>query len=71
MNWKALQWAKKQTKRSKPQPASGKKKRLKPKLTILSTDTTQTSHSSGSVAQEAHVPITTFVVVWSKVILLS
>ena len=40
-----------------------KKKRLKPKLSILSTDNTRTSHSSGSVAQEAHVPITTFVVV--------
>ena len=29
---------------------------------ILSTDNTRTSHSSGSVAPEAHIPITTFVV---------
>ena len=53
----------KQTKSSKLYPALGKRKRLKPNLSILSTDNTRTSHSSGSVAQEAHVPITTFVVV--------
>ena len=39
------------------------KKRIKPNLSNLSTDTTRTSHSTGSVAQEAHVPIPTFVVV--------
>ena len=38
------------------------KRKVNTILSILSTDTTWTTHSSGSAAPEAHVPITTFVV---------
>ena len=38
------------------------KRKVNTILSILSTDNTRTTHSSGSAAPEAHVPITTFVV---------